>query len=181
MKKKCPLCETENEEDARFCKKCNEPLYDITNNQNKEIAIVKTKKNNEKRHKKDPKEKEIIKKVEAIWNKFPRNVNKKQKIILTIFIPIILFFITYTIAYYISVEEVVIRSAYTEKMSSAEMAKELLEAIGEGRQTKSPYIYHPVVTHKYYYPFSWQKTWYVWILFLVLCGFFEYKLFEDKK
>lgn len=27
MKKICPLCETENEEDARFCKDCNEPLY----------------------------------------------------------------------------------------------------------------------------------------------------------
>lgn len=180
MKKKCPLCETENEEDARFCKKCNEPLYDITNNQNKEIAIVKSKKNNEKRHKKDPKVKEIIKKVEGIWNKFPRNVNKKQKIILTIFIPIILFFIAYTIAYYVSVEKVVIRPAYTEKIS---VARELFKAIEEGREIRSaPYnIYYPAVTHKYYYPFSWQKTWYVWILFLFLCGFFEYKLFEDKK
>lgn len=30
MKKICPLCGTENEEDARFCKECNEPLYDIS-------------------------------------------------------------------------------------------------------------------------------------------------------
>src|SRR5665648_755455 len=29
MKIKCPLCETENEEDARFCKECNIPLYDL--------------------------------------------------------------------------------------------------------------------------------------------------------
>lgn len=29
MKKKCPLCETENEADARFCKECNEPIYNI--------------------------------------------------------------------------------------------------------------------------------------------------------
>ncbi|TFG90028.1 MAG: zinc ribbon domain-containing protein, partial [Candidatus Atribacteria bacterium] len=29
MKKICPLCETENDEDARFCKECNEPLYNI--------------------------------------------------------------------------------------------------------------------------------------------------------
>ena len=28
MKKICPLCETENDEDAIFCKECNEPLYD---------------------------------------------------------------------------------------------------------------------------------------------------------
>ncbi|MDD3818384.1 MAG: hypothetical protein RBT05_08925 [Bacteroidales bacterium] len=139
MKKICPLCETKNEEDARFCKKCNEPLNDITNNQNKEIAIVRTKKNSEKRHEKDPKEeRKIIKKVEGIWNKFFRNVNKKQKIILAIFIPIILFFIAYTIAYYVSVEKVVIIAS---------------------------------VTHKYYYPFDWQKTWYVWFLFLFLCGF----------
>ena len=27
MKKICPLCGTENEEDSRFCKECNEPLY----------------------------------------------------------------------------------------------------------------------------------------------------------
>ena len=157
MKKKCPLCETENEEYVRFCKKCNEPLYDITNNQNKEIAIVRTKKNSEKRHEKDPKEeRKIIKKVEGIWNKFFRNVNKKQKIILAIFIPIILFFIAYTIAYYVSVEKVSI-------------------------STSSRMIKRPAVIHKYYYPFNWQKTWYVWILFLFLCGFFEYKLFEDKK
>lgn len=29
MKKKCPLCETENELDARFCIECNEPIYNI--------------------------------------------------------------------------------------------------------------------------------------------------------
>jgi hypothetical protein len=119
--------------------------------------------------------------IRDIWNKFPGEMNIKQKIILAIFIPIVLFFITYTIAYYISVDEVVIRSAYTEKMSSTEMVKELIEAVEEGRQTKSPYIYHPAVTRKYYYPFDWQRTWYVWILFLTLCGVFEYKLFEDKK
>jgi hypothetical protein len=28
MKKICPLCETENDKDAMFCKECNEPLYD---------------------------------------------------------------------------------------------------------------------------------------------------------
>lgn len=30
MKKICPLCGTENKEDARFCKECNEPLYTPT-------------------------------------------------------------------------------------------------------------------------------------------------------
>jgi|LSQX01.3.fsa_nt_gb SPP1 gp7 family putative phage head morphogenesis protein len=31
MKKICPLCETENDENARFCKECNEPLYSLSN------------------------------------------------------------------------------------------------------------------------------------------------------
>jgi hypothetical protein len=29
MKKICPLCEHENEEDARFCTECNEPFYNL--------------------------------------------------------------------------------------------------------------------------------------------------------
>jgi|GEM_PF-5329208 len=36
MKKICPLCETENEEDARFCKECNIPLYNIKTTEQKE-------------------------------------------------------------------------------------------------------------------------------------------------
>jgi hypothetical protein len=35
MKKICPLCGTENEEDARFCKECNEPLYDMKEEEEK--------------------------------------------------------------------------------------------------------------------------------------------------
>jgi TM2 domain-containing membrane protein YozV len=38
MKNVCPLCGTENEKDARFCKECNEPLYNPTDNKkDKEI------------------------------------------------------------------------------------------------------------------------------------------------
>jgi len=37
MEKRCPLCETENEENAKFCKECNEPFYEPTTNKtNKE-------------------------------------------------------------------------------------------------------------------------------------------------
>ena len=46
MKKICPLCETENGEDAMFCKECNEPLYDpgIYNNlENPYASSVKKK------------------------------------------------------------------------------------------------------------------------------------------
>ena len=38
MKKICPLCGTENEESARFCKECNEPLHTpAADKKNKEI------------------------------------------------------------------------------------------------------------------------------------------------
>jgi TM2 domain-containing membrane protein YozV len=37
MKKFCPLCGTENKEDAKFCKECNEPLFNPNANEiNKE-------------------------------------------------------------------------------------------------------------------------------------------------
>jgi len=44
VKKICPLCGTENEEDARFCKECNEPLYDPYIYGNLENPYTKTKK-----------------------------------------------------------------------------------------------------------------------------------------
>lgn len=40
MKNICPLCGTENKEDARFCKECNEPLYNIQENA-KEISFIR--------------------------------------------------------------------------------------------------------------------------------------------
>ncbi len=30
-------------------------------------------------------------------------------------------------------------------------------------------------------PFDWEKTWYMWLIFLIFCCIFEYKLFGDKK
>jgi len=44
MKKICPLCGTENEGDAKFCKECNEPLYDPHIYDNLENPYAKTKK-----------------------------------------------------------------------------------------------------------------------------------------
>lgn len=162
MKKICPLCETENEEDARFCKECNEPLYNITNNsQNKEIAIVKTeKKNNEKRQKKESKKKKIIKKARGIWDKFPGNINKKQKIFLAIIVPLAIFFIALSIAYNITNEYQHFRP-------------------GEGRVTdRFARGDYSIILHK---PFDWGQTWHIWICTVVCVFFFEYKLFEDKK
>ena len=30
-------------------------------------------------------------------------------------------------------------------------------------------------------PFDWRRTWYIWVLSLVFCCIFEYKLFANKK
>jgi len=77
-------------------------------------------------------------------------MNKNQKIILAIFVPIIVLFIALIIANSVGVTYVYKRGAI-------------------------PSISH---THD---PFDWQKTWYVWLIFLILCCIFEYKLFADKK
>ena len=67
MKKICPLCETENDEDTRFCKECNEPLYDTTNNnKNKEIDRKKHMEEMEKirteaREKAEKEDKKLVK------------------------------------------------------------------------------------------------------------------------
>ena len=78
-------------------------------------------------------------------------MNKKQKIILAIFIPIIIFFIALIIA------------------SSLEVT--VIKVIA-GK-------YIPIRTTSD--PFDWENTWYVWVLYLIFCCIFEYKLFGDKK
>jgi len=87
-------------------------------------------------------------------------MNKKQKIIIAIFVPVIVFFLTLTIAYYAG-ESTHIR--HTEKSQ-----------LSYGNK------YHPQWTTTYN-PFDWGKTWYIWIISSTLCCFFEYKLFSDKK
>ncbi len=77
-------------------------------------------------------------------------MNKNQRLILAIFVPIIVFFITLMIA-----NSVGVTSVYN-------------------RGTK------PMFSHTYN-PFDLEKTWYVWLLFLIFCCIFEYKLFADKK
>ena len=92
-------------------------------------------------------------------------MNKNQKIILAIFVPIIIFFIALTIA-----DNVGVTSGLTLPTSKGS-AKDQIEAL----RTEG---------WNYYYdrnPFNWKKTWYVWLIALAFCGIFEYKLFADKK
>ncbi|PKP61337.1 hypothetical protein CVT91_03430 [Candidatus Atribacteria bacterium HGW-Atribacteria-1] len=88
-------------------------------------------------------------------------MNKKQRLVLAIFVPIMIFFITLTIANYVGIAV----SHSIEKVSF---------------RTGGPeYTFN--TTSKNYNPFDWQKTWYVWIIFSIFCCIFEYKLFAGKK
>jgi len=166
MKIKCPACDFENEEGAKFCSSCAEPL-----------VIPKTSINTENTN------------IKRIIKKERLRMNKKQRVILALFIPILLFFIALTIVYYVSVE-VVITPGYTTSVPTSpgmdpESALVKIIKLQEERKDWQPgdplYAHHPAIINKYYNPYDWQRTWYVWLLFLAFCCFFEYKLFEDKE
>lgn len=53
MKKICPLCGRENEEDARFCEECNIPLYDLKKEEEEVKEKIRRKKMEEERETKD--------------------------------------------------------------------------------------------------------------------------------
>lgn len=81
-------------------------------------------------------------------------MNKNQRLVLAIFIPVLLFFIALTIA-----DSVGISSPG-----------------GLRKFSRTPSF--PSHIHN---PFDMEKTWYVWGLYLIICFIFEYKLFEDKE
>jgi len=88
-------------------------------------------------------------------------MNKKQRLVLAIFVPIVVFFITLTIANYIGV-------TVTHEVSKMSLRP-------GGRE----YTFN--TTTKNYNPFDWQKILYVWVISSIFCCIFEYKLFADKK
>jgi len=99
--------------------------------------------------------------VSYLINKEVLKMNKTQKIILAIFIPIIILLITLAIA---------------NSIGCTAITKTLPE--------DSVWRRYGMTTRTYYYkgnPFDWGRTWYIWLLALVFCCIFEYKLFEDKK
>ena len=83
-------------------------------------------------------------------------MNKKQRLILAIFVPIILFFVAFTIAYY---SAVTIVPGLTNLIRLAETG----------------------VANYSHNPFDWERTWYVWLFFIIFVCIFEYTLFKDKK
>ena len=89
---------------------------------------------------------------------FKRDMNRKQRLVLAIFVPIIILFIALMIANSVTYNP----PARTTKKSRA-------------GSVSSGGIYR---THE---PFNLDETWYVWFSALAFCSIFEYKLFEDKK
>jgi hypothetical protein len=87
-------------------------------------------------------------------------MNKKQRLVLAIFVPVIIFFLTLTIAYYMGV---------THEPHSGKIQYSWGDSEGFSYTTTT------------YNPFDWQKTWYVWVISSIFCCIFEYKLFGDKK
>ena len=78
------------------------------------------------------------------FDRFLLKLNSQQKIILSIAVPLILFFIILKIA----------------------------GIVGQTNNFFSPPIEHP---------FAFQKTWWVWVLFILLTTYFEYKFFEKGR
>ena len=87
-------------------------------------------------------------------------MNKNQKIILAVFIPIVIFFIALMIANNLG---------YTEIARKVPESSVFRKYLGE--------------TTTYYKsnPFDWERTWYVWFIYSVFCCVFEFLLFRDNK
>ena len=98
---------------------------------------------------------------EILKHKEGTRLNKKQRLVLAIFIPIIILFITLVIAN--SVGYTVITREVPESMSMFRKYIGTTTTIYKGN------------------PFDWGRTWYVWVIYFVFCCIFEYKLFADKK
>jgi len=80
-------------------------------------------------------------------------MNKNQRLVLAIFIPAFLFFITLIIANSVGVT--------------------WIGGLHQWSPTKK------IITHTNN-PFDWGKTWYVWVTYFIIIFIFEYKLFSDK-
>jgi len=96
-------------------------------------------------------------------------MNKNQKIVLSIFVPIIVFFITLMYANIVGTK-VLGHFTGVEYDPTAPVGEKFIYSGEVGSYE----------THTHH-PFDLEKTWYVWVLYLIFCFIFEYKLFADKK
>ena len=87
-------------------------------------------------------------------------MNKNQKIVLAIFVPIIIFFIALMIANSVG---------YTEITRKVPEGSYLRKYLGE------------TTIYREGNPFDWGRTWGVWLVYSASCCLFEFLLFRDKK
>ena len=88
-------------------------------------------------------------------------MNKTQKLILAIFVPIIFFFIALVIANSVGVTET------TRK-------------VPENLTYLRKYLGATTIYYKGN-PFDWGRTWCVWLVYSASCCLFEFLLFRDNK
>ena len=88
-------------------------------------------------------------------------MNRKQRLILAIFVPIIIFFIALMIANSVG---------YTE----------ITRKVPEGSVFLRKYLGETTI-YREGNPFDWRRTWGVWLVYSASCCLFEFLLFRDKK
>jgi len=97
-------------------------------------------------------------------------MNKNQKMVLAIFVPLIIFIIALMIANSLG---------YTAK-TRALTESSYLDKYKKGTTYLDKYK-RATTTYREGNPFDWERTWYIWLIFFTFCCIFEYKLFGDKK
>lgn len=95
--------------------------------------------------------------MRKLKNRFDR-LTQIQQIIVAIVVPIVLFLITYIIAYEASGYDV--RVYYNDSFESFD------REVNERHYTGA---------------FDWIETWYVWLTYVVTIGIFEYIIWNKKK
>ena len=88
-------------------------------------------------------------------------MNKNQKIVLAIFVPIIIFFVALMIA---------------NSVGYTEITREVPESMVFIRK----YIGTTTTIYHKGNPFDWGRTWGVWLVYSASCCLFEFLLFRDK-
>jgi len=88
-------------------------------------------------------------------------MNKNQKIVLAIFVPIIIFFIALVIANSVG---------YTVIYRPTILTGDIFDKYAK-----------PISYYREGNPFDWRRTWCVWLVYSASCCLFEFLLFRDKK
>ena len=103
-------------------------------------------------------------------------MNKKQRLVLAIFVPTIVFFIALIIANSVGYTVIYKQSILPDEGDIFDKYKKEIS----GDDIFDKYA-KPITYYRESNPFAWERTWYIWFLSLTFCCIFEYRLFADKK